>query len=87
MSDVSEIEQLKDGRYSFIVGDQRYTLSTPLPQETFSCIVRSVQSAVNELPSEITSQSDRLFLAFMNYVNATNQITEKLSDLTKEDKN
>lgn len=87
MSDMTEILELPDGRYTFVVGAQKYTLSTPLPRETFFRIVRSVQSAEKEIPKEITSYSDRIFLAFMSYVSKVDDLTMKLESMTENEGN
>lgn len=86
MNDMPEIRQLDDGRYTFVIGAQKYTLSTPMAKETFFRIVHSVQSAEREIPEAVTSHSDRLLLAFMNYVSETSNITDKLFGIVADNR-
>ncbi len=65
MDGLSEIRNLGDGKYSFFVGRQRYTLTTRLDEERFFSVVRNVQSTVEQYPASLC-QDERLFLALMS---------------------
>ncbi|NLV82046.1 MAG: hypothetical protein GXZ18_03425 [Synergistaceae bacterium] len=80
MEDMSDIKKLDDGKYSFVVGRQRYTLSTPLKEEHFSRVVRTVQDVVSSFPPHL-SQEERLFLGLMAISNETANIALKLEKL------
>lgn len=64
MDELSEIQELGGGKYSFIVGRQRYTLTTPLGMEKLSRIVSTIQSVLALFPASL-SQEERLFLGVM----------------------
>ncbi|MGI6442872.1 MAG: cell division protein ZapA [Synergistaceae bacterium] len=80
MGDMSEIKKTEDGKYSFVVGRQRYTLSTPLEENFFCSIVRTVQDAVSSFSPQLT-QEERLFLALMSISHKSNSIALKLKGL------
>lgn len=80
MGDMSEIKKTEDGKYSFVVGRQRYTLSTPLEENFFCSIVRTVQDAVSSFSPQLT-QEERLFLALMSISHKSNSIANKVEKL------
>ena len=82
MGDMSEIKKTDDGKYSFVVGRQRYTLSTALEEQLFSSVVRTVQEAVSSFPPQL-SQEERLFLALMSISHKNIDVALKLEQLLK----
>ncbi len=65
MDDLNEIKSLGEGRYSFWVGRQKYTLTTKLEPARFRRIAEGVSSLVAEFPLHL-SQDEKLFLALMS---------------------
>lgn len=82
MGDMSEIKKTDDGKYSFVVGRQRYTLSTALEEQLFSSVVRTVQEAVSSFSPQL-SQEERLFLALMSISHKNIDVALKLEQLLK----
>lgn len=64
MDETSEIQSLGEGRYSFWVGRQKYTLTTKLKAESLKRDVGSARALVEMFPQNL-SQDERLFLALM----------------------
>ena len=85
MDETSAITNLGDGKYSFFVGRQRYTLTTPLSEERFSRIVSAVQSLVSSFPQNL-SQDDRLFLARMSLGNELDETRERLESIAADNR-
>ena len=50
MDEAPEIRNLGEGKYSFLVGRQRYTLTTALDEERFVRIVSARQELVSSFP-------------------------------------
>ena len=65
MDELNEIKSLGDGRYSFWVGRQKYTLATKLEPARFCRIAEGVSSLVAGFPPNL-SQDERLVLALMS---------------------
>ena len=65
MDVLPEIKNWGEGKYSFFVGRQRYTLTTQLDEERVISVVKNVQAAVSQYPSSLC-QDERLFLALMS---------------------
>ena len=83
MDETSAITNLGDGKYSFFVGRQRYTLTTPLSGERFCRIVSAVQSLVSSFPQNL-SQDDRLFLALMSLGNELDETQVRLESIIQD---
>ena len=83
MDETSAITNLGDGKYSFFVGRQRYTLTTPLSEERFSRIVSAVQSLVSSFPQNL-SQDVRLFLALMSLGNELDETQVRLESIIQD---
>ena len=71
MDEAPEIRNLGDGKYSFLVGRQRYTLTTPLDEERFVRIVTAIRDLVASFPP--TLSRERLLLALIIFL--TNSTT------------
>lgn len=80
MQEMSDIKKVSEGKYSFVVGRQRYTLSTPLEEAHFSRVVRTVQDVVSSFPPHL-SQEERLFLGLMSLSHETATVVSKLEKL------
>ena len=65
MGEMREIIKLDEGKYSFFVGREKYTLNTPLEEEEFRRVVSCVQELVATFPVNL-SQDERLFLALIS---------------------
>ena len=65
MDELNEIKSLGDGRYSFWVGRQKYTLATKLEPARFCRIAEGVSSPVAGFPPNLR-QAERLVLARMS---------------------
>ena len=85
MDETPGITNLGDGKYSFFVGRQRYTLTTPLSEERFTRIVLAVQSLVSSFPQNL-SQDDRLFLALMSLGNELDETRERLESIATDNR-
>ena len=53
MDVLPEIKNWGEGKYSFFVGRQRYTLTTQLDEERFISVVKNVKAAVSQYPSSL----------------------------------
>jgi hypothetical protein len=82
MDEAPEIRNLGEGKYSFLVGRQRYTLTTALDEERFVRIVSSIQELVSSFPPTL-SQEERLFLALMSYSHELDDIKCRIDSLTE----
>ncbi len=65
MGELREIVKLDEGKYSFFVGREKYTLNTPLKEDEFRRVVSCVQELVASFPANL-SQDERLFLALIS---------------------
>lgn len=82
MDEAPEIRNLGEGKYSFLVGRQRYTLTTPLEEERFARIVSVIQELVSSFPSSL-SQEERLFLALMSFSHQLDDLTVRVESMTE----
>ena len=82
MYEALEIRSFGEGKYSFLVGRQRYTLTTPLEEERFVRIVSAIQELVSTFPPALT-QEDRLFLALMAFSHQLDDIKCRLACITE----
>ena len=82
MDEAPEIRNLGEGKYSFLVGRQRYTLTSALDEERFVRIVSSIQELVSSFPPTL-SQEERLFLALMSYSHELDDIKCRIDSLTE----
>ncbi|MGD9667313.1 MAG: cell division protein ZapA [Synergistaceae bacterium] len=80
MDEAPEIRNLGDGKYSFLVGRQRYTLTTALDEERFVRIVSAIQELVSTFPPTL-SQEERLFLALMSFSHELDDIKCRIDSL------
>ena len=83
MDEVPEIRSLGGGKYSFLVGRQRYTLTTPLEEERFVRIVSAIQELIGSFPPSL-SQEERLFLALMSFSHRLDDLMVRMESLTEE---
>ncbi len=83
MDEFNEIKSLGDGRYSFWVGRQRYTLSTKLAPERFFRLAESVSALVAGFPPNL-SQDERLVLALMALAFRLEEAGERAEGLCSE---
>ncbi len=87
MDEAPEIRSLGEGKYSFLVGRQRYTLTTALEEECFVRIVSTIQELVSSFPPSL-SQDERLFLALMSFSHELDDIkckVDSIAEALKED--
>ena len=82
MDEAPEIRNLGDGKYSFLVGRQRYTLTTALDEERFVRIVSAIQELVSSFPPTL-SQEERLFLALMSFSHELDDIKCRIDSITE----
>ena len=82
MDEAPEIRNLGEGKYSFLVGRQRYTLITALDQERFVRIVSAIQELVSSFPPTL-SQEERLFLALMSFSHELDDIKCRIDSVTE----
>ena len=82
MDEAPEIRNLGEGKYSFLVGRQRYTLTTALDEERFVRIVSAIQELVSSFPPTL-SQEERLFLALMSFSHELDDIKCRIDSLTE----
>lgn len=82
MDEAPEIRNLGEGKYSFLVGRQRYTLTTALDEERFVRIVSSIQELVSSFPPTL-SQEERLFLALMSFSHELDDIKCRIDSFTE----
>ena len=78
-----EIKSLGDGRYSFWVGRQKYTLATKLEPARFCRIAEGVSSLVAGFPPNL-SQDERLVLALMSLAFRLEDMGERVGGLCAE---
>ena len=83
MDELNEIKSLGEGRYSFWVGRQKYTLTTKLEPERFRRIAEGVNSLVADFPSNL-SQDERLVLALMSLAFRLEDMGERVGGLCAE---
>ena len=81
MDEAPEIRNLGEGKYSFLVGRQRYTLTTALDEERFVRIVSAIQELVSSFPPTL-SQEERLFLALMSFSHELDDIKCRIDSFT-----
>lgn len=77
---MSSVKNLGDGKFSFIVGKQSYTLLTSLDIVQLDRVVRCVQEVIGTLPKNL-SQEEILFLALMSFANKLNEIDIKIAQI------
>lgn len=82
MDEAPEIRNLGEGKYSFLVGRQRYTLTTALDEERFVRIVSAIQELVSSFPAAL-SQDERLFLALMSFSHELDDIKCRIDSVTE----
>lgn len=80
MDETQEIRSLGEGRYTFLIGRQRYTLNSPLEEECFVRVVSAIQELVDSFPPKLT-QEDRLFLALMSMSHKIDDIHNRIDKL------
>ena len=83
MDEAPEIRSLGEGKYSFLVGRQRYTLTSPLEEERFVRIVSTIQELVSSFPPSL-SQEERLFLALMSFSHRLDDLMVRLESVTEK---
>ena len=87
MDELNEIKSLGDGRYSFWVGRQKYTLATKLEPARFWArfcrIAEGVSSLVAGFPPNL-SQDERLVLALMSLAFRLEDMGERVGGLCAE---
>lgn len=64
MNETPEVRCVGEGKYSFVVGRNRYTLISKLREDDFLRVVSTVQRLVSSFPAGM-SQEERLFLSLM----------------------
>lgn len=79
--EASEILNLGGGKFTFLVGNQRYTLTTPLSEERFRRVVSNIQTLVSSFPKNL-SQDERLFLSVMLLANKLDEVETRVKSLT-----
>lgn len=82
MDEAPEIRNLGEGKYSFLVGRQRYTLTTALGEERFVRIVSAIQELVSSFPPTL-SQEERLFLALMSFSHELDDIKSRIDSVAE----
>lgn len=82
MDEAPEIKNLGEGKYSFLVGRQRYTLNTALDDKRFVRIVSAIQELVSSFPPTF-SQDERLFLALMSFSHELDDIKCRIDSVTQ----
>jgi len=80
VDEIPEIRSIGDGKYSFLIGRQRYTLTTPLDEECFVRVVTTIQDIVKTLPPALT-QDEKLFLALMSLSHKLEETQNKIVSL------
>ena len=78
-----EILSAGDGRYSFRVGRQRYSIATKLDEAHFKRVAERVRSMVEQFPQNF-SQEEMLFLSLMAVSNEIVELEEKIEALAKK---
>lgn len=82
MDEAPGIRNLGEGKYSFIIGRQRYTLTTALDEERFVRIVSAIQELVSSFPTAL-SQDERLLLALMSFSHELDDIKCRIDSVTE----
>lgn len=83
MADVSELKNLGNGKYSFIVGKLTYTMTTQLEEEDFKKLVVNVKNLVAKYPPYL-NQDERLIMALMSVSHKLEELQGKLDDVIKQ---
>lgn len=83
MDETLEIRSIGEGKYSFLIGRQRYTLTTPLDEECFVRVVKTIQDLVGTMPPALT-QDERLFLALMSLSHKLEELQNKIDSLVEK---
>ncbi|WP_455965175.1 hypothetical protein [Cloacibacillus porcorum] len=81
MDETHEIKSLGDGKYSFWIGRQRYTLTTKLEAARFFRIVESARELVEASPPNL-SQDERLFLALMALSHQVEELSLRIGEIS-----
>ena len=81
MDETHEIKSLGDGKYSFWIGRQRYTLTTKLEAARFFRIVESAREMVESFPPNL-SQDERLFLALMAFSHQVEELSRHVGEIS-----
>ncbi|WP_455598230.1 hypothetical protein [Cloacibacillus sp.] len=81
MDETHEIKSLGDGKYSFWIGRQRYTLTTKLEAVRFFRIVESARELVEAFPPNL-SQDERLFLALMALSHQVEELSLRIGEIS-----
>ncbi|ANZ45376.1 MULTISPECIES: hypothetical protein [Cloacibacillus] len=81
MDETHEIKSLGDGKYSFWIGRQRYTLTTKLEAARFFRIVESARELVEAFPPNL-SQDERLFLALMALSHQVEELSLRIGEIS-----
>lgn len=81
MDETHEIKSLGDGKYSFWIGRQRYTLTTKLEAARFFRIVESARELVEAFPPNL-SQDERLFLALMALSHQVEELGLRIGEIS-----
>ena len=81
MDETHEIKYLGDGKYSFWIGRQRYTLTTKLEAARFFRIVESARELVEAFPPNL-SQDERLFLALMALSHQVEELSLRIGEIS-----
>ncbi|MCD8163887.1 MAG: hypothetical protein LUE09_10805 [Synergistaceae bacterium] len=81
MDETHEIKSLGDGKYSFWIGRQRYTLTTKLEAARFFRIVESAMELVEAFPPNL-SQDERLFLALMALSHQVEELSLRIGEIS-----
>lgn len=67
-------------KFSFIVGNKQYCLTSPLPREKMEDILERVNSHVMALPSNLT-QDEKLLITLLSLTADFDSIEEKLKSI------
>ena len=81
MGEKPEILKLDEGKYSFFVGRQKYTLNTPIEEEQIYRVVSCIQELVAAFPGNL-SQDERLFLALISLSLKLDEFGCRIKDLS-----
>lgn len=81
MDETHEIKSLGDGKYSFWIGRQRYTLTTKLEAARFFRIVESARELAEAFPPNL-SQDERLFLALMAFSHQVEELSRRVGEIS-----
>ena len=83
MDETREIKSLGDGKYSFWIGRQRYTLTTKMDAARFFRIVENAWALVEAFPQNL-SQDERLFLALMALSHQMEELSRRIDEISAE---